>query len=118
MQKYQNEQTRLMAEICTGVWRVQQNLELATKDQSSDRLRRTARHLSTMVDQLQAAGYLIKNHNGEPYDVGNQVKVLAFEQTEGLIKESVLETIKPSIFYQGDCIQPGEVVVGTPKSEN
>jgi hypothetical protein len=42
------------------------------------------------------------------------LKVISFEQTPGLSREEIKETIKPSIIWQGRLLQTGEVIVGTP----
>jgi hypothetical protein len=44
------------------------------------------------------------------------LNVATYEPTEGITRETVIETIKPSVYWEDKCIQNGEVIVGTPKS--
>ena len=47
------------------------------------------------------------------------LKVLLFETDEKLEESVITETIKPSIYYDGELILNGEVVVSIPpKKEN
>lgn len=112
-----DQQLKNMTLVCNGIWRIQQNVNLSIKEQSTSRLLRTKRHVDTLVEQIGTLGYSFKDHTGEVYDTGNKIMVLSTEPTEGLTSEKVIETVKPSVFYKGELLQSGEVIVGTPLSE-
>ena len=44
-------------------------------------------------------GLEIKDHTGDAFDYGLPLKVVTSQPTLGLTKESVLETIKPTIYW-------------------
>jgi hypothetical protein len=67
-------------------------------------------------DALKENGLEIQDHTGDPYDSGQSLKAPAFEPTPGLKEETVIDTIKPSIYLDGKMIQMGEVVVGIPET--
>jgi len=48
------------------------------------------------------------------FDYGLPLKVVTTQPTPGITKESVIETIKPTIYWQKQIIQMGEVVIATP----
>jgi hypothetical protein len=56
----------------------------------------------------------VKNHTGDAYDTGMALRVIAFEPTAELAQEQIIETIKPTIYYNGKIARMGEVIVGTP----
>jgi hypothetical protein len=107
-----------LAEIATNLWRIKGQMVKVGAEPSQD-LRPLSRHLEAAIDALGAAGVQILDHTGE--EIPEQgivgIKKLAFEPTEGLVHEIVLETIKPTVLLHGQRIQMGEVIVGTPKRE-
>lgn len=104
---------RLLADVSTGLWRLQQKLATAGGDAARDG-RRALRHLEAVQDALTQAGVEIVDHTHEPYAAGLALKVIAFQPMDGLQREQVLETIKPTVYLKGRAIQVGEVIVATP----
>lgn len=109
---------RLLAELSTGLWRMQQKMLKPGSEQPLDEMRRPYRHLETVWDILTQAGIEVHNHTGErtPQGGAYSLKVLAFQPTPGITHNTVIETIKPSIFYQSQLVQMGEVIIGTPEN--
>ncbi len=77
-------------------------------------MNRAYRHLDSIWTVLEQYGIEIIDYNGETFSSGTSIKVLAYEPTVGLDKETITETVKPSIYKNKSCIQMGEVIVGTP----
>jgi hypothetical protein len=50
----------------------------------------------------------------QPYDTGLPVKVLSFQPTPGLDRDTVIETVRPTVIWKDRLLQSGEVIVGTP----
>lgn len=115
------EQTRRMADIGTGLWRLRQRMIQPGTDQPLEEFRRTYRHVQSIWDVLLEAGYTIQDHTDQPFDIGMDLKVITYEQKDGIEREMISETIKPSIYYQREGkswrLQMGEVIVATPSSE-
>ena len=84
--------------------------------QPFEEMSRAYRHLESIWDIIVQTGVDIKNHTGDLFDSGMSIKVIAFQPTTGLTREKIIETIKPSIYYNKKRIQMGEVIVGTPKN--
>jgi hypothetical protein len=108
------EQMGMMADVCTGLWRLRQKLIKPGSHQPIVGSERAYRHFVSVWDVIVATGFKIQDHTGDDYHPLQQLKVLSFEPTPGIEREQVLETIKPSIYYKDRCIQIGEVVVATP----
>ncbi len=103
----------LVADFATGLWRIR-NRVAPNGGEPPDELRAVWRHVESTWDALASATIEIRDHTGERYVDGMALKVVAFQPTEGVPRETVSETIKPSIAYKGKLIQKGEVVVATP----
>ena len=81
-----------------------------------DGMRKSFNWLVSVWDVLKENGLEIQDHTGSVYREGQDLKVPAFEPTPGLNVDTVIDTIKPSIYLDGRMIQMGEVVVGTPEA--
>ena len=112
------EQMELIADISTGLWRLQQRLINPDTGQPLEESRRAYRHFQSVWDAIHEAGFIIQDHTGEPFNARQMLKVITYEQKPGIDREIVSETIKPSVYYhkegQDTMIQMGEVIVATP----
>lgn len=107
------EWARLIRQLGTELWR----LKMKMVDQSGEPLeemKRAYRHLKSALDLLADAGFEISDHIGKRYDQGMLLDVIAFQPASGIESDTIIETIKPSIYYCGKPIQSGEVIVATP----
>ncbi|GGX07018.1 hypothetical protein [Streptomyces lomondensis] len=98
----------------TGLWRAQRKLNQRAGDLPAADLRQVRRYLQTGRQALADGGLEIQEHDGDPFDPGQSLEVLAFQDEPGLTREVVLETLRPSVYYRGERIQMGQVVVGRP----
>lgn len=103
-----------ITDMATNLWRLKQKMLRPGTNDPLDEMKRAYRHFESAWDALISAGIEVHDHTGIAYDTGLSLKVVAFQPTEGLKRETVLETIKPTIYFQGKQIQMGAVVVGRP----
>ena len=118
LQQYEQilqRQMGMLADVCTGLWRIKQNFSQIPMEEMPDKVRRSNRHLDAIMDTLNQGGISIKDHLHEAYDPGMFLNVAAFEPTDGISRDTIIETIKPSVYWEDRCIQSGEVIVGSPK---
>lgn len=113
-QSNNNEYDKLFAEISTNLWRLKNKMIDPKTKEPFPEMRRGYRNLDSMWISLEENGIKIIDHTGEEFIHGKSLKALAFEPADVIIKETVIDTIKPSIFKNKLCIQMGEVIVGTP----
>lgn len=102
-----------LAEVSVGAWRLKNKMTDTGTGQPMDEMNRAYRHLESVFITLENEGIEIQDHDGQPFDAGLSLKVLAYQPTPGIEKEFVLETIKPSVYLKGDRILMGEVIVAT-----
>jgi hypothetical protein len=111
------ELLRAVAAAATATWKIQSRTEREQREQSYEAPKWLVRQLEAASDSLHALGVEAKDHSGEKYVPGLAVTVVAFQPKVGITFEVITETLKPSIFFKGALIQPGEIIVSTPQAE-
>ncbi|MGH8547907.1 MAG: hypothetical protein ACRERU_04790 [Methylococcales bacterium] len=56
----------------------------------------------------------ITDHTNSRYDPGLSLRVIAFQATAGIGCETIVETIRPTVYWNKQPLRLGEVIVGTP----
>lgn len=107
---------RLLADMATNLWRLRQRMLQPGTSQPLEEMRKAYRSFEAAWDTLMGAGIEILDHTGNPFNSGLLLHVLAFQPVPGVAQETVIETIRPTVYYRQQIIQPGEVIVGTPDS--
>jgi len=115
---------QLLVRAATSVWRALGKLHDPDTGEVREESRRVHRHVEAIGEALEAFGVETLDPRSSVFDAGLPLKVISFEETPGLVKEVITETIKPSVRWRGRLLQVGEVIVGVPpqppasKSEN
>lgn len=105
----------LLASLGTNLWRLRSRMLEPGGGKPRDEFRRLYRHVEALWDTLSGAGLNIVDHTDAPFDSGLSLKVISFEPQAGLARETVIETLRPTIFLRDRRIQVGEVIVGKPR---
>jgi hypothetical protein len=113
----QRDVDKLLAQVATELWRLRRKLELLDNTQPPGELRAILRPFQAAWDSIIQSGVEIDGHANEPYDGGMAVEVLAFQPCPELTRERVIETLRPTIYRNGQIIQLGQVIVGQPARE-
>jgi hypothetical protein len=98
----------VLVEVATGLWRLQRRLDPATPE---------ARQVRRIFDTLGDADIRVDDHHGVTFDPGLAIDVVAYQPTEGVTREQVIETERPSIYRGTATLQRGRVIVGVPVRE-
>lgn len=106
-----------MADIATNVWKAKAKMLDSDSGEVRDEMKRVYRHIESVLESLREMGLEVKDHTGDAFDYGLPLKVVTTQPTQGITRENVIETIKPTIYWQQQIIQMGEVVIATPSSE-
>jgi hypothetical protein len=104
-----------LADAALGLWRTHRRIANEDPDGTSRRARQLRRHVDTAWHGLGWAGITVHEHDNEPYHDGLNLTVAAWERRSGLSRETVIETVAPSILRATKVIRPGEVIVGYPE---
>ena len=110
------DKKKLNVQLATNLWR--NNNKLQGVDESDKTLRSIRRHTESALDTLTGGKVEIKDHTDEKYVSGMALTVLTFQNDPHIKTETITETIKPSVYYNDNLIQNGEVVVSVPSTQN
>ena len=97
-----------------AAWKLRQKMFDQTTGEPKDDLRHLARHVQVIWERLSELGLQIQDHTGNAFDSGQSLEVLAFQPTRGISRETVIETVRPTVYFGGKRILMGQVIVGTP----
>jgi hypothetical protein len=105
--------------LATSAWRLRGKVidplsNEINEDISKDDLKKMARYLEAIYAALAEIGIAIKDRRGEAFDYGLPEKVVAAEPQEGLSREQIVETVRPTIYWNEKLVQQGEVIIATP----
>jgi hypothetical protein len=77
-------------------------------------IRKVAKAVESLMETFKELGIEIKDRLGEPFDYGLPDQVITEEQREGLTREQIIRTIRPTIFWNKTMVQKGEVDIAVP----
>jgi len=112
--------TPVLVELATGVWRLRGKIAANGCTKASDPaklLQSMARQLDSMADALLEAGVQIQDHTGQPFDSGQSVEMVAYAANDATVRETVIETITPTVYIGGHVVRRGQIVVAGPTPE-
>ncbi|MEJ2885445.1 hypothetical protein [Actinomycetospora aeridis] len=103
---------KALAIAATNLWRARRRLD--RDDDGSASGRQLRKLLRSTGDALAEAGIDVQDHDGLAFDSGFALEALAFEDDHSVARETVTETVRPSVYLAGRRIQMGQVIVGQP----
>lgn len=106
---------RTVADVATNMWRVLKRFSDDSDGEVPKAQRMAMRNLSAMSERLHEAGIRVQDHDGIPWDPGMSLKAIAYEPRPNVERETVVETVRPTVYRGGQCIQFGHVIVGVPE---
>ena len=107
---------RLAVDIGNAAWRLKLRLVDPDTGKAPEDMRKVYRHVETIWDALKSADIEIQDHTNQPFRTGMALDVIAFEPKVDMVRETVVETVSPSIYFRNASVQTGKVIVGTPKT--
>jgi hypothetical protein len=109
-----DELSSALGGLATHVWRAAGKTVDPATGEPREEMRRVHRHIQGALDLLKQMGLTINDWVNQPYDTGLPVKVLSFQPTPGLHRDTVIEAVRPTVIWKDRLLQSGEVIVGTP----
>lgn len=110
------ESLKFLIDLSIGFWRLRKTMLKPGTGQPLSNMRHAYNSLVSPWNSLTKAGIMIRDHTNLPYDSGLTLTVINFKETPGLTEPKVIETVKPSIYFEGNLVFNGEVIVGIPVS--
>ncbi len=110
----------LISSFAVEVWRLEKKVNQAKS------LLKGNEDTNSLQDQLQRIKDVlakqeieIQEFTGTTYNDGMSLKVLHVEEVDSLPKGTmqIVETVKPTVYFKGEAICHGEIIVGKPKDK-
>lgn len=73
--------------------------------------------LESIDETLGGLGIKLMDRLGEPFDAGLPDQVISEEPREGIFKEHIIRTIRPTIMWHQTMVQRGEIDIAVPTDE-
>ena len=105
-----------LTEIAVQLWRLGNRLVDPETREPTEDSRIAYKRLQAAWDSLIALGIEVRDYSNQEvadYAITDLI-VLAEEPRQDLTKRTVIETVKPAVFYQGRQLGMAEVIVGIP----
>jgi len=105
---------KIIADVATNAWKAKTKMTDSASGEVREEMKRVYRHIEGILESFQEMGLEIRDHTGEVFDYGLPLNVVTTQPTLGVVRERVIETLKPTIYWQQQMIQMGDVVIATP----
>jgi hypothetical protein len=109
---------RALIALAMNAWRIRVKLTDSNREPreeiGKDEMKKINRYCDAMFESLSGIGMEVKDRTGDAFDYGLPEKVVIAQPQPGLTREIIIETIRPTIYWNTQIAQPGEVVIGTP----
>ena len=105
-----------LAALATNVWRTKGKMIDPATGEPREENRRAYRHVEAALEAFAQLGVRLSDWHDEPFDAGLPVKVLSFQPTPELTRDTIVEVVRPAVFWHDRLLQVGEVIVGIPEN--
>ena len=110
----------LVSSLAIEMWRLEKRIEIAKASLSKELVasdHAVLDQVQRMKDVFKKQDIEVHEHTGISYNDGLSLKVLHVEEMDSIPKGKmqVIETVKPSIYFKGQVVFHGEVIVGKSK---
>ena len=106
-----------LIEMATNAWRLKVRMIDPDSGEPKEETRKLYRFVEGLFRALGDAGIQVIDKTDKPYDSGMPEKVISFEQTPGLLKEEIIDTVRPTVRWKERHFHYGEIIVGIPVIE-
>lgn len=110
---------KFLCTLAIEIWRLHRKVERLNSNITPDDQAGLSFSVNRLESGLRDIGLECREYTNQPYDAGMQLTVLAYEPHEGVHgnREIIHQTVSPSVFFGGQLLQQGEVVVSSCRQE-
>jgi hypothetical protein len=107
-----------LAAIANSAWRAKTKMVDPTTGEPHESMVRVYKDIERIYRHLEDIGFRIRNHTGDPYDDGQPMKVVTSEPRPEATRKYVLTTLLPTIYWNDQIVQHGEIEIAVPPITN
>ena len=107
-----------LSSLATHLWRAKGKLVDPATGEPREESRRIYRHVEAALETFSQLGVTMNDWLNQPYDPGLPVKVLTFQPTPDLTRDTVVEATRPTVMWNDRLLQLAEVIVGIPPGKD
>jgi hypothetical protein len=102
------------ADFACAAWKLRKQILAGLSEKSATDAQRISEQFKTLWEHLSELGIRIEDHTSGTFQKDHAFDVLAVEPASNLAKATVIETLRPTVYLNEQCILIGLVVVGAP----
>ena len=111
--------SKALVAITNQSWRianavVDQDSKEGKEELSAREIKKMNKALEGMIETLEELGIKSIDRQGEPFNVGLPDQVISEEPRDGISKEQIVRTIRPTIMWNQTMVQRGEIDIAIP----
>lgn len=103
-----------LAAIATDAWLANKKMVNPTTGEPHESMARVYKNIERIMRHLEDMSFKICDHTGKPYDDGQPMKVVTSVPRSDATRKYVLETLKPTVYWNEQIIQHGEIEIAVP----
>lgn len=111
--------SKTLVAVANQAWRIASAIiEPESKEAKSEltaqEIKKVGNALESIKEALGGIGLKIVDRLGEPFNAGLPEQVVTEESREGISKEQIIRTIRPTLMWNQTMVQRGEIDIATP----
>lgn len=111
--------SKALIAVANQAWRIASAIidpdtQESKREISSQEIKKVGNALESIREVLGGISIKIIDRLGEPFNAGLPDQVVTEEQREGLTREQIIRTIRPTIMWNQTMVQRGEIDIAVP----
>ncbi len=108
---------KFLADLGTRLWRLRNRMAQPNSNEALPGMERPYRFFESVWNSLAREKIDVVDYTDQLYNPGIPMEIISHEKKANLTRKTIIETIKPAIFYKDKRIQIAQVIVGIPENE-
>lgn len=113
---------KAMISCANQTWRIasaviDQESKEAKEELKPQEIRKVAKAIESLMETFESLGLRVIDRLGEPFNPGLPDQVVTEEPREGLVRDQIIRTIRPTIVWNDAMVQRGEVDIAVPANK-
>ncbi len=112
--EYSLDNIRGLSEMAVNLWLCKKRLIAAIGNDNNSAEKKYLRPIDNALENLESLGIIIKDFLGNRFVHGMAVNIVSSVPSSSVKEETIVETLKPTIYYRDRLFQIGDVIIEVP----